>query len=253
MNNRMGPPILPTGAVVLGRSAYFGTVPAAVAGTLSWLAILISVGPVSALEYSFLLLIAAYLGATAFWRKLRLDGSILRMTVIGPWQQAVDLRVLESIRWKHTGAALSRGSMFVRDHRGGKVRIGVGDFNGIEVWGNLLLKSAQESGATVDAASRHFLEGAGAPRARARKYYSWTVNARCRFGLRAEAGGSLVERPLWDCSFSIDAAVCGGSDNACRKVDHRLNPTRKLCALPSLSPRLTCTHVPAMFELVFQT
>jgi hypothetical protein len=38
-----------------------------------------------------------------------------------------------------------------------------------------------------------------------------------------------------------------------RGGDHFLNWTRKVCVLPSLSPRLNCTHVPAQFELVFQT
>ena len=36
-------------------------------------------------------------------------------------------------------------------------------------------------------------------------------------------------------------------------VDHFLSSRRKVCVLPSLSPRSNCTHVPAQFELVFQT
>gem|GEM_PF-6741701 len=36
-------------------------------------------------------------------------------------------------------------------------------------------------------------------------------------------------------------------------VDHFLSWRRKVCVLPSLSPRSNCTHVPAQFELVFQT
>jgi hypothetical protein len=157
------------GAIVVGNPAKFGTVPAVIAGTLTWTVILIADGPVKALEYSWLLALAAYLGAYTFLRKLRVQGSIFRMTVVGPWSQAVDLEALESIRWKQTGTAISGGSMFARDRSGGKVRIGVGDFDGIEVWGPLLIKAAQECGAIVDDHSRHLLEGAGAPRSRRAK------------------------------------------------------------------------------------
>jgi hypothetical protein len=150
-------------AVVVGRPAWFGAVPAFVALTVVWVGILIAEGPVEALKYSWLLAMAAYLGAYTFLRRLRIEGSALRLTVIGPWRQSVDLESLESIRWKHTGGALSRGSMFVRDRFGRKVRIGVGDFDGIEEWGPLLLKFAQVSGAIIDDTSRRILAETGPP------------------------------------------------------------------------------------------
>lgn len=55
----------------------------------------------------------------------------------------------------------SRGSLFIRDRRGGKVRIGVGDFTGVDTWGPLILSSAEKCGANVDESSRHALQGAG--------------------------------------------------------------------------------------------
>jgi hypothetical protein len=124
-------------------------------------AILISDGPLASLKYSWLLAIAAYLGLRPLLAKLRVDGSSLRMTVIGPWRQSVDLRALESIQWRRTGGPASRGSMFIRDHRGGKLRIGVGDFTGIDMWGPLILSSAEKCSAGVDDASRQALQGAG--------------------------------------------------------------------------------------------
>lgn len=146
---------------VLGRFAYFGAVPACLAGGAVWAVILISDGLIEALKYSWLLAIAAYLGLPPLLGKLRVEGSILRMTVIGPWRQSVDLSALESIQWKHTGGPASRGSMFIRDHRGGKVRIGVGDFTGVDAWGPLLLSSAEKCRARVDHASSQALQGAG--------------------------------------------------------------------------------------------
>ena len=147
--------------VVLGRFAYFGTVPASVAGAACWAAILISDGPLDGLKYSWLLAIATYLALPPLLAKLRLDGSILRMTVIGPWRQSVDLLAMDTIRWRRTGGPASRGSMFIRDDRGGKVRIGVGDFTGVDTWGPLILSSAEKCRASVDDRSRQALQGAG--------------------------------------------------------------------------------------------
>jgi hypothetical protein len=164
-----GPPIMrlmdadrdPANPAVLGRFAYFGTVPACIAGIACWAAILISDGSLDGLKYAWLLVIAAYLGLRPLLAKLRVDGSVLRMTIIGPWRQSVDLAALESVQWKRTGGPASRGSMFVRDARGGKVRIGVGDFTGVDAWGPLILSSAEKCSASVDDASRHALQGAG--------------------------------------------------------------------------------------------
>jgi hypothetical protein len=145
-------------AVVLGRFAYFGTLPACFAGIACWAAILISDGAIEGLKYSWILAIAAYLGLPPLLARLRVDGSLLRMT---PWRQSVDLGALESIHWKPTGGPASRGSMFIRDHGGGKVRIGVGDFTGVDAWGSMLLSSAEKSSASVDDSSRRALQGAG--------------------------------------------------------------------------------------------
>jgi hypothetical protein len=60
----------------------------------------------------------------------------------------------------------------------------------------------------------------------------------------ARAGGG---RPL---SYLIPAAT---PISARRGVGHFLNWTRKACVLPSLSASSNCAHVPAQFELVFQT
>ena len=146
---------------VLGRFAYFGTVPACIAGLAVWAGILVIEGLIEGLKYAWILAIAAYLGLPPLLAKLRIDGSVLRMTVIGPWRQSVDLEALESVQWKHTGGPASRGSMFIRDHRGGKVRIGVGDFAGVDTWGPLILSSAEKCSAGVDDASRRALRGAG--------------------------------------------------------------------------------------------
>lgn len=147
--------------VVVGRFVFFGTVPACVAGTLCWALIALSDGLVAGLKYSWLLAIAAYLGLRPALARLRVDGKAFRMTVIGPWRQSVDLKALESVQWRHTGGPASRGSMFIRDRHGGKVRVGVGDFTGVHTWGPLLLSAAEECNAKVDDASRDALHGAG--------------------------------------------------------------------------------------------
>jgi hypothetical protein len=148
-------------AVVLGRFAYFGAVPACIAGFAVWAVILVTEGAIEGLKYSWILAIPVYLGLPPLLAKLRIDGSVLRMTVIGPWRQSVDLEALESVQWKHTGGPASRGSLFIRDHSGGKVRIGVGDFPGVDTWGPLILSAAEKCSASVDDASRRALQGAG--------------------------------------------------------------------------------------------
>jgi hypothetical protein len=99
----------------------------------------------------------------ALLMRLQLDGDRFALT-IGPWRRAVDMAALESITWKMTGGGRSRGMIFVRDAHGGRVPIYVGRFSRIDQWGPRLLNAAARCGATVDARSRHLLQGAGAPR-----------------------------------------------------------------------------------------
>jgi hypothetical protein len=148
---------------ITAKPTEFGEVMAATAGILVWLEQLIARGPAAALETSWILLIALLLGAWALLMRLRLDGERFAMT-IGPWRRGVDVTALQSIAWKMTGGGRSRGTIFVHDQRGGRVPIYVGRFTGIDEWGPRLLDAAARCGATVDARSRHLLEGAGAPR-----------------------------------------------------------------------------------------
>ena len=148
-------------ATVLGRFAHFASVPACLAFIIGWLWILVTEGSGDGLKYSWALALAVPLGIKPLLARLRLSGSILEVTVIGPWRQAVDLDALESVHWKHTGAPASRGSMFVRDSKGGQVRIGVGDFTGVDTWGPLILAAAEKHGASVDRQSSQVLQGEG--------------------------------------------------------------------------------------------
>jgi hypothetical protein len=148
---------------VTAKPTGFGEVVAATGGVVVWLVVLIARGPTAALETSWILLIALPLGAWALLMRLRLDSDRFALT-IGPWRRAVDMAALESITWKMTGAGRSRGMIFVRDRRGGRMPIYVGRFSGIDEWGPCLLDAAARCGADVDARSRHLLQGAGAPR-----------------------------------------------------------------------------------------
>ncbi len=142
---------------VAGPTEYGELVPAA-AGLAIWLWIAADGGWLVGLEYSFLLLIALMLGGWALLMRLRYDEDHLART-IGPWRLRVDLTTLESVRWKMTGGWRSRGTIFVRDRRGGRVPIYVGRFKRPEEWGQLLLESAERSGAEVDHPSRVILSG----------------------------------------------------------------------------------------------
>lgn len=90
--------------------------------------------------------------------RLQLRDRTLERRVVGPWRRSVDLDSLESIRWKHTGGAASKGTMFVRDRDGRQLPIYVGRFTGGDVWGKLLLDAAKRTGATIDEPSRYVLE-----------------------------------------------------------------------------------------------
>jgi len=148
---------------IVGKSTEFGgEVIAAVAGIACWLALLIGNGWVAGLQMIWLLLIAISLGAWALLMRVRLGPDRFSRTV-GPWRHSVALEALDSITWKMTGGWRSRGTVFVRDRRGGRVPVYVGRFTRIEEWGPRLLDAAARSGATVDDTSRRLLEGAGAP------------------------------------------------------------------------------------------
>lgn len=132
---------------------------AAGAAAASWLAILIFIGPRLALQTVWiLLLIALPLGAWTIMIRLRFSRSRLRVT-LGPWSRGVDLRELESIRWKDTGLADPiSGTIYIRDRSGHKVSLSAGRFKRGDEWAPLLLHAAAASGATVDHKSREILE-----------------------------------------------------------------------------------------------
>ena len=154
-------------SVIVGRQRRFYELPAAIGGTLSWLAIVIADGPVRGLEYVWVLVIGLWLGAFSLMR-VRIQGSALLLTVIGPWRGSVNLSSIESIRWSKTGRDRARGNIYVTDRLGGRVRIPVGRLDGIEIWGRALLDGAATSDASVDPTARKLLEGAGAPTVRGR-------------------------------------------------------------------------------------
>lgn len=142
------------------QSARFGAMfPAAIFGCV-WIGDLIVQGPVIALEGVWVLMLGVPLVVWCLLMRLRVGGGRLLITV-GPWRRGVDLEALECIRWK--AARRPRGAIFVWDRHGGRVLIFVARFTCIEEWGPLVLDAARRSGATVDDASRHLLEGAGAP------------------------------------------------------------------------------------------
>ena len=70
---------------------------AAGGGVALWIVLLITNGPLFALEAIWLLLIALGVGAWATLRRLRFSRSLIRVT-LGPWSREADLRRLESIR-----------------------------------------------------------------------------------------------------------------------------------------------------------
>lgn len=148
---------------LIGKPTEFGAMLGATSGVVIWLVVLIGQGVMAGLKVIPLLLIALAMGAATVLIRLRLDPERIAITV-GPWRRAANLAALDSIRWRKTGAALSRGTIFVCDRTGGRAPIYVGRFTRIEEWGPLLLDAAARCGATVDDESRRLLEGAGAPR-----------------------------------------------------------------------------------------
>jgi hypothetical protein len=133
---------------------------AAGGGVALWIALLVTNGPLFALEATWLLLLASVVGAWATMRRLRFSRSRLRVT-LGPWSREVDLRQLESIHWKEGNAPLSQGTLYVRDRSGRRVPIEVARFKRGQEWGPLLLEAAAAIGAVVDEHARKILEHGG--------------------------------------------------------------------------------------------
>jgi hypothetical protein len=96
-------------------------------GVATWIGLLILNGPLFGLETIWLLVVALGVGAWATMRRLRFSRSRLRVT-LGPWSREVDLRQLESIRWKEGSAPLDQGTIHVRDRSGRRVPIEVARF-----------------------------------------------------------------------------------------------------------------------------
>jgi hypothetical protein len=135
----------------------FGEMPAATAGVIIWVLVLVQEGWLVGLEYSWLLLLGLLLGGWTLLMRLRYGPDRLRRT-IGPWRCQVDLTALESVTWRMTGGRRSQGTIFVRDRYGGCVPIYVGRFNHTEEWGPLLLNAAAHCDAPVDHHSRAALD-----------------------------------------------------------------------------------------------
>jgi hypothetical protein len=133
---------------------------AAGGGVATWIILLITNGPLFALKIIWLLLAALGVGAWASMRRLRFSPSRLRLT-LGPWSRAVDLKDLQSIRWKGGTGPLSQGTIYVRDRSGHRVPIEVARFKRGQEWGPLLLQAAAANGATLDAKSREILQHRG--------------------------------------------------------------------------------------------
>jgi hypothetical protein len=146
--------------VVVGRQQRFFEIPADAGLVLVWVVVALSEGLPVGLKYVWVLAIGLLHGTWVLRMRLQLRGGTLELPLVGPWRRSVDLDSLESIRWRHTGGAASKGTMFVRDRTGHRVPVYVGRFNGGEVWGKLLLDGAARSGATIDDHSRHLLEEA---------------------------------------------------------------------------------------------
>lgn len=148
--------------VVLGRQQRFFELPPAAVGALVWVGIAATEGLGEGLKDVWLLAIAVAMATWCLRMRLQLRGRRFELAVVGPWRRSVDLDSLESIRWRHTGGPASKGTMFVRDRTGHRVSVYVGRFTGGEVWGEMLLQAAEQSGATIDDHSRRLLGEAAA-------------------------------------------------------------------------------------------
>jgi hypothetical protein len=133
---------------------------AAGAGAALWIGLLVSNGPLFALQAIWILLAALGVGAWTVLRRLRFSRSRLRVT-LGPWSRAADLTQLESIHWKEGALLTSQGTIYVRDRSGHRVPIEVGRFRRGKEWGPLLLQAAAACKAEVDEPSRLILEHGG--------------------------------------------------------------------------------------------
>jgi hypothetical protein len=111
-----------------------------------------------ALETAWLPVLGLALAGWALLMRLRWDHDRFSMS-IGPWRRSVTLSELESVTWKRTGGARSRGTIFLRDRAGRTVPIYVSRFTGRSDWGPLIVRAAERSKASVDRRSRAYLEG----------------------------------------------------------------------------------------------
>lgn len=144
--------------VVIGRQQHVVETLPGVGLIVVWGVILLSEGWKEGLKYGWIAAIGLAAVARMSCMRLQLRDRTLERPVVGPWRRSVNLDSLESIRWKHTGGAASKGTMFARDRDGHELPIYVGMFTGGDVWGKLLLDSAKRTGATIDKHSRDILE-----------------------------------------------------------------------------------------------
>lgn len=152
---------------MVGRQQRYYELPAAIGGVAVWVAIFASDGPGVGLKYVWILALGIWIGVFCVLMGVRVGGSTFSVRgstfVFALIWRSVDLESLASIGWKRTGGAASRGTISVRDSGGHLVRVPVGRFDGIDIWGRALLDAAATSHAEVDPKARHLLEGAGAP------------------------------------------------------------------------------------------
>jgi hypothetical protein len=133
---------------------------AAGAGAALWIGLLVSEGPLFALQTIWILVASLGVGGWTLLQRLRFSRSRLRIT-LGPWSRAADLTQLESIHWKEGAVLSSWGRIYVRDRSGHRVPIEVGRFRRGKEWGPLLLRAAADCKASVDEPSRLILEHGG--------------------------------------------------------------------------------------------
>lgn len=142
----------------VAKPARYNNLIASGAAVVMWVALLLTNGPLFALQVSWILLLGLIVAAWTVLPRLRFSRSRLRVT-FGPWSRDVDLERLDSIRWKDNAYGNgAQGNLYIRDRSGHRVRIAVGSFKRTEEWAPLLLEAATASGAKVDRDSRDLLE-----------------------------------------------------------------------------------------------